>query len=205
VYIRFLKAKPVKNWIQKRKTMKRYDITAEMYDARYSEEQKAKYKVAMEGLHVSSRSLILDVGCGTGLFFIYVAEKAKLVIGLDISSKLLAESKKRAKNICNVHLVRGDADYLPFREHSFSIVSAFTLLQNMPNPLITLTEIKRTAKPNGFFVITGLKKVFSLTTFAQLMKIAGLSLLSLRDDDFLKCYVAFGSLKIGKSATQHAH
>ena len=106
-------------WDQKRKIIRRYDLTAQMYDARYGEEQEAKYKVAMEGLNVSSRSLILDVGCGTGLFFTHVAEKANMVVGVDISSKLLAKAKERARNFCNVHLVRGDADHLPFKEHSF--------------------------------------------------------------------------------------
>jgi len=181
-------------WDQKRRIIRRYDLTAQMYDVRYGEEQEAKYKVAMEGLHVSSSSLILDVGCGTGLFFTFVAEKAKVVVGLDISSKLLVKAKERARNLCNVHLVRGDADHLPFKNHSFTVVSAFTLLQNMPKPLITLKEIKSSAKPNGFVVVTGLKKAFSLNTFAQLIKKAGLSLISVRDDDFLKCYVAFVSL-----------
>ena len=193
MYIRFLKAQPLNKWNQKRKIIRRYDLTAQMYDARYGEEQEAKYKVAMEGLHVSSRSLILDVGCGTGLFFTHVAEKAKMVVGVDISSKLLAKAKERARNFRNVHLVRGDADHLPFKKHSFTAASAFTLLQNVPKPLITLKEIKRTVKPNGLVVVTGLKKAFSLTAFAQLLKNAGLSLNSIRDDDFLKCYVAFGS------------
>jgi ubiquinone/menaquinone biosynthesis C-methylase UbiE len=180
-------------WDQKRRIIRRYDLTAQIYDARYGEEQEAKYKVAMEILHASS-GLILDVGCGTGLFFTHVAEKAKMVVGVDISSKLLAKAKERSRNLCNVHLIRGDADHLPFKPNSFSVVSAFTLLQNTPNPLITLKEIKRTAMSNGFVVVTGLKKAFSLTTFTQLIRKAGLSLISIRDDDFLKCYVAFGSL-----------
>jgi ubiquinone/menaquinone biosynthesis C-methylase UbiE len=194
LYIRFLKAQPLNKWDRKRRMIRRYDLTAQMYDARYGEEQEAKYKVAMESLHVSSRSLILDVGCGTGLFFTYVAQKTETVVGLDVSSKLLAKAKERARNLCNVHLIRGDADHLPFKPHSFSVVSAFTLLQNMPNPLITLKEIKGAAKPHGFVVVTGLKKAFSLTSFTRLLKKAGLSQFSVRDDDFLKCYVAFGSL-----------
>jgi len=44
-----------------------------------------------------------------------------------------------------------------------------------------------------------------LTIFVQLLKNTGLSLISVRDDDFLKCYIAFSSQKIGKSAIEHAH
>jgi ubiquinone/menaquinone biosynthesis C-methylase UbiE len=188
-------------WDQKRRIIRRYDLTAQMYDERYSEEQEAKYKVAMEGLNVSNSSLILDVGCGTGLFFPFAAEKAKVVVGLDISSKLLVKAKDRARNLGNVHLVRGDADHLPFKDHSFSVVSAFTLLQNTPKPLITLKEIKRTAKPNGSIIVTGLRKAFSLKAFSQLIRKAGMFTIFVRADNFLKCYVAFVSLKIGKSAT----
>ena len=187
-------------WDQKRKIIRRYDLTAQMYDARYKEEQEAKYKLAVESLRVNSR-FILDVGCGTGLFFTYIAAKAKIVVGLDISSELLAKAKQRARNLCNVHLVRGDADHLPFRSYSFNVVSAFTVLQNMPNPLITLKEIKRAAKPNGSIIVTGLKKAFSLKAFSQLIRKAGMSTIVVRADNFLKCYVAFVSLKIGKSAT----
>ncbi len=194
MYIRFLKAQRLNKWNQKRKIIRRYDLTAQMYDARYGEEQEAKYKVAIEGLHASSKGLFLDVGCGTGLFFTYVAEKTKVVVGIDISSKLLIKAKERARNLYNIHLVRGDADHLPFKPHSFNVVSAFTLLQNMPKPLVTLKEIKNAAKSNGFIVVTGLKKAFSLTSFKQLLTKAGLSLISIRDDCFLKCYVAFGSL-----------
>ena len=176
-----------------------------MYDVRYEEEQEAKYKVAIEGLHVEGRSLILDVGCGTGLFFGYIVKETNVVVGLDISSKLLAEAKQRTRKFSNVHLVRGDADHLPFKNHFFGIVTAFTLLQNMPKPLITLKEIKDAAKPNGFIVVTGLKKIFSPYGFTQLIKKADLSLISIRDDGFLKCYVAFCSPKIGKSAAQHVH
>jgi ubiquinone/menaquinone biosynthesis C-methylase UbiE len=154
---------------------------------------------------VSSHSIILDVGCGTGLFFTCIAEKAKMVVGIDVSSRLLAKAKQRARNICNVHLVRGDVDHLPFKTYSFNIVSAFTVLQNMPKPLITLTEIKRTTKPKGSIVVTGLKKTFSLNTFSRLIKKADLSLSSIRDGDFLRCYLAFCSPKIGKSAIQHTH
>ena len=190
MYIRFLKAQPVNKWDQKRKIIRRYDLTAQLYDMRYAEEQEIKYKTALERLNVARNSKVLDVGCGTGLLFSHVAAEAQTVVGVDISSRLLLQAKERARDFRNVHLVQADADYLPFTDNHFSIVFAFTVLQNMPKPLETLKEIKRNAKRDASIVVTGLKKAFSLEAFRELLQNAGLQVVSLKDDDVLKCYVA---------------
>ena len=175
-------------WQQKRRVIQRYDITAEMYDARYAEEQEAKYKAALAELNVTGA--VLDVGCGSGLLFSHVAAQAEVVVGVDVSGKLLLNAKERAKSFRNAHVVQADADHLPFRSECFAVVFAFTVLQNMPKPTETLTELKRTAKCNGAIVVSGLKKAFSLEAFGALLQQAGLRVVSIKDDALLKCYVA---------------
>ena len=168
--------------------MRRYDATAQMYDVRYSEEQEAKYKAALTGLNVAGA--VLDVGCGTGLLFSHVAAQAEAVVGVDVSGKLLLQAKERAKSFRNAYVVQADADHLPFRNDYFAVVFAFTVLQNMPKPAETLLELKRAAKRNGAIVVTGLKKAFPLGSFEALLQQAGLSVVSIKDDAALKCYVA---------------
>jgi ubiquinone/menaquinone biosynthesis C-methylase UbiE len=180
----------VNEWSQKRKVMRRYDLTAQLYEMRYAEEQEAKYKAALENLNIAYDSLVLDAGCGVGLLFSHVAAEAGAVAGVDISKKLLLQAKVRAKNFRNVHLVQADADHLPFRNGSFNVVFAFTVLQNMPKPLKTLNEIKRTSKHDASIAVTGLKKAFPKDAFKELLQNAGLSVVSLKDEDALKCYVA---------------
>ena len=170
--------------------MRRYDLTAQLYEMRYAEEQEAKYKAALENMNIAYDSLVLDVGCGVGLLFSHVTAKAQVIVGVDVSKKLLLQAKVRAKNFRNVHLVQADADHLPFRNGYFNVVFAFTVLQNMPKPSDTLTEIKRTAKHDASIVVTGLKKTFSIDAFRELLQNAGLSVVSLKDEDALKCYVA---------------
>jgi ubiquinone/menaquinone biosynthesis C-methylase UbiE len=190
VYIRFLKVQPVNKWNQKRKTMQRYDLTAEMYDVRYAEEQAVKYHAALKHLNITRHSSVLDVGCGTGLLFSHVAAEAQTVVGVDISGKLLLQAKERTRDCCTVHLVQADADHLPFKDNHFNVVFAFTVLQNMPKPLETLSEIKRNAKRDASIAVSGLKKAFSLEAFRELLQNAGLQLVFLEDADVLKCYVA---------------
>ncbi|MEM2589272.1 MAG: class I SAM-dependent methyltransferase [Candidatus Bathyarchaeia archaeon] len=164
---------------------------ARSYDELYADEQKAKIETALEKVRIDSDSLVLDSGCGTGLLFGYLAEKAKAIVGLDISKSVLEEAKKRTKKFGNVYLVLADADYAPFRDCFFSHVFAVTLLQNMPDPQRTLAELKRVARKNAFLVVTGLKKKFSLAFFEFLLRKFNLKVIEIRNEsDALKCYVA---------------
>jgi ubiquinone/menaquinone biosynthesis C-methylase UbiE len=188
-YIRFLKDEPVNRWDQKRRVMRRYDVTAPSYDVQYGEEQEAKYRKALEHAKLAG-GVVLDVGCGTGLLFSHVAHEAQIVVGVDISRGLLLHAKEASKKFRNIHLVRADADHLPFRNAFFSVVFAFTVLQNMPKPMETLEAIRQTAKSDAVIVVTGLKKTFSAEAFTRLLERAGLRVVSMDADDVLKCYVA---------------
>jgi ubiquinone/menaquinone biosynthesis C-methylase UbiE len=180
----------VNNCNKKRKVMRRYDLTARMYEERYAEEQAAKYQAALKHLSIKRNSIVLDVGCGTGLFIPYIAPEAETVVGVDISRRLLLQAKEHIRPLCNVQLVQADADHLPFRTACFTEVFGFTVLQNMPNPLETLLEIERNAKRGAPIVVTGLKKAFSLEDFKALLQKAGLQVVHIEDADAVKCHVA---------------
>jgi ubiquinone/menaquinone biosynthesis C-methylase UbiE len=160
-----------------------------MYEERYAEEQRAKYAVAMENVNVGG-GVVLDVGCGTGLFFSQVAARVSMVVGVDFSRKLLFKAKDEAKKLSNIFVLQADADHLPFREGFFDAVFAFTVLQNMPKPSETLGELKRVAKPGGSVVVTGLKKAFPLDKFMDVLEGTSLRVASFVDIEDLKCYVA---------------
>ena len=85
--------------------MRHYNHSAKVYDTQYSQEQNSKIKTTLESLQLKKQSLILDAGCGTGLFFPYIAETAKLIVGTDISAGILREAKKKAKQYLNVCLL----------------------------------------------------------------------------------------------------
>jgi ubiquinone/menaquinone biosynthesis C-methylase UbiE len=176
-------------WNQKRSVMRRYNLTAHIYDMQYAEEQDAKIRAAIEADIIDENTIALDAGCGTGLFFDYIAYKVRTIVGLDVSKKMLSEAKRHTDNFRNVNLILADADNMPLKERVFRNVFAFTLLQNMPNPAKTLSEIKRVAEKNAVIVVTGMKKAFTLKRFEKLLRNAGLKLVSLKHEN-LKCYVA---------------
>jgi ubiquinone/menaquinone biosynthesis C-methylase UbiE len=167
-----------------------------MYDARYAEEQEAKYHAALAD--TKPTGLVLDLGCGTGLLFSHVSLESENVVGIDISKKLLLQARERAKKLRNVDVIQADADHLPFENDCFDAVFAFTVLQNMPKPLETLMEIRRTARDYAVVTVTGLKKTFSTKALEKLLRHAGLHVVSVKDEKKLKCYVA-SSIKQGSN------
>lgn len=184
----------MRGWDEKYGAIDYYDYIAPFYNQIYNEEQKAKIDVALRHVNSVKESVILDAGCGTGFLFKYLSEKSKLLVGLDTSPGILKEAKKLAKSFPNVDLIRADADFMPFPKGIFDVVFALTLLQNMPNHLWTLNELKRVGKATSTFVITAFKKYrtyrhFVQTTFVALLDTAGFKVSVIENNEKLKDYI----------------
>ena len=169
--------------------MRRYNLTANMYDARYRDEQQAKYKAALKELSLNPNCTILDVGCGSGLLLETIAWHIKTIVGIDISKELLLLAKKQAQKHDNINLVLADADYLPFKADFFDTLFAFTILQNMPNPVATLKELQFPACADACFIVTGLKAAVSAEKLDRILKKSNLRVLSIQEDEALRCRV----------------
>jgi len=170
--------------------MLRYDAAAEIYDLRYEEEQVAKYAAAIDGLGEKRFERVLDAGCGTGLLFDHIVKRVESIVGIDTSRKSLLRAKMRAASCPTINLVLADADWMPFRARVFNCTFAVTILQNMPNPVLTLSEIIRVSRDEAVIIATGLKKIFTKEAFAWLLQKAGMNIMALKDEEGLKCYVA---------------
>jgi ubiquinone/menaquinone biosynthesis C-methylase UbiE len=184
-----LKEKPV-TWKEKQQIMQRYNATASGYDELHGEEQQAKYLKALENLHLGGGDAVLDVGCGSGLFFQNVADKSGLVVGVDLSLELLKKANAQAKKSQNTFVVQADADHLPFADDVFDAVFSFTVLQNMPKPPKSLIEWKRIVKHGGLMVVSGLKKAFGLTGFMDVLEASGMQVTGFLNEPNLQCYIA---------------
>lgn len=121
-----------------------YDKTADIYNSRYSEVQKEKYRQALAGIKLSGR--ILDLGSGTGLLKEFLSID---LVGTDISMKMLIKSTGVR--------VQANAESLPFNSNSFDYVLSFSTLMNVENPELALKEVKRVLTKDGIFICTFLK------------------------------------------------
>ena len=164
-------------WRIKWKVLRHYDRIAKIYNMLYGQEQELKIKEALKNVSLDSSDMVLDVGCGTGLLFNYISGLVDTIVGIDISLESLKVALDFIKKTDNpsIELVRADADFLPFKNEVFDKVFAITLLQNMPNPLLTLHEISRVAKTDSEIIVTGLKKFFSEESFSEILSKSGMN------------------------------
>jgi ubiquinone/menaquinone biosynthesis C-methylase UbiE len=106
-------------------------------------------------LGVLPNGSILDVGCGTGEWLIYLREEKKhqgRLVGLDISPGIMSSGieASRQRRLEIVFIV-GSADRLPFPDHTFDAITAHYMLYHMPDIPKTLREIRRVLRPGGSF------------------------------------------------------
>jgi len=101
---------------------------------------------------------ILDAGTGIGFFLPYLSSIAEEVVGVDkLESVIYTRKMIEKRGIGNVMIDQYDLLSLPYKESSFDVIIAFSVLDRF-NPIefkIVLNSFRRILKPGGF-LITGL-------------------------------------------------
>ncbi|MBC7958848.1 MAG: class I SAM-dependent methyltransferase [Vallitaleaceae bacterium] len=103
---------------------------------------------------------ILDLGCGTGRITFPLHQMGyKNIVGLDISSEMLAEAQRLNHELQGkIEFVLGDATALNYVAKSFDVVLfAYNGLMQIPwleNRKKAFSEICRILKPGGCFIFT---------------------------------------------------
>ena len=152
--------------LNKREVQKSYDeLGGRLYNLRYEEEQSRKYNAAILLTLPKRDDLLLDNGCGTGMFLRRLDSPC---VGLDFTAVVLSDAKQKLK--LNHHLVKGDSEHLPFRKRIFQGIYAITLIQNLPDKESAISEMKRVSKAQSTLFITALKVAFSKEYLAVLLE-----------------------------------
>jgi ubiquinone/menaquinone biosynthesis C-methylase UbiE len=97
---------------------------------------------------------LLDLGCGSGLYFPALVDRADEITGVDISSGMIdaAQELVTVKGYNNVKVKVGTSSSLDFPDESFNSVLAFDVLHHVEDIDQTMKEINRVLKPGGKFV-----------------------------------------------------
>lgn len=127
----------------------RYDGLAEWYEG-FRRELADHELEALRRLLGPGEGRCLDVGCGTGVPTLAVAELGWSVIGVDVSSDLLERARSRGLKV-----VEAPADALPFEEASFDAATSFWTHTDIDRFAVAVTEVARVLKPGASFVYLG--------------------------------------------------
>jgi demethylmenaquinone methyltransferase/2-methoxy-6-polyprenyl-1,4-benzoquinol methylase len=120
-------------------------------------------KKTVRALNLAAGDRVLDLATGTADLAIQVArtEPAVSVVGLDPSAKMLEVGHAkvaRADLGARVELVQGDAQALPFPNHSFASVCIAFGIRNVPDRAQALREMARVTRPGGRIAILELSE-----------------------------------------------
>ncbi len=98
---------------------------------------------------------VLEVGCGSGDFSLYLAGLNARVTSVDSSSRAIATAQEKAKvQRRPVEFLRADAQSLPFDDSRFDLIYSCECLEHIPSPMTAMNEFYRVLKPSGRLIIT---------------------------------------------------
>lgn len=105
-------------------------------------------------------NLLLDVGCGTGIFTSDVLAAGSRVVGMDISKPMISVAAER---FCNEHFspLAGDMSNLPFADNAFDKVYSMTAVEFVSDIEAAVAELERVTKIGGTIVLTTLNRLSS--------------------------------------------
>ena len=96
---------------------------------------------------------LLDIGCGSGLYFPPLAGAADRIVGIDFSPEMIKAANRlvEEKELDNIELFVGSAEELPFPDGSFDGVLGIDVLHHIPDLHKAMTEVRRVLRPGGRF------------------------------------------------------
>ena len=104
----------------------------------------------------SKNTVLLDIGCGSGIHLKVFAPRYKLIVGVDYSQPMLnlAKSELQRLELHNWKLIMADAHTLPLPDKQFDCVIAMGLLDYVSSPAVVLSEVSRVLKTGGVVIAT---------------------------------------------------
>ena len=99
----------------------------------------------------------VDLGCGTGIVLERMRGRARQIIGVDGSPRMLELSRRRLAGVEGepegVSLRIGELSHLPLRDCEADFASINMVLHHLSNPENALAEIRRVLRSGGLLVV----------------------------------------------------
>ena len=147
------------NFKSKKETVAFFDMFAQTYPYTFQSLKNPRvYKYIEKKVQQVTRrhslrgKLILDVGCGTGVFSLIFSNLGGVVVGFDLSSRMihLANlSSKMSEVREHPNFLVADVDSLPFRDDLFDLAFANDFMHHLEDMETAIEMIARTVHPGG--------------------------------------------------------
>lgn len=120
--------------------------------------KKFEVELILDLLQPKPGEVILDAGCGTGVFTLDILSNGSHVVGLDISRPMLTRAGKKLKGF-PFERVLANMSNLPFPENTFDKVVSVTAIEFIQNAKGAVKELFRVTKRRGRIVLATLNRL----------------------------------------------
>lgn len=95
----------------------------------------------------------IDIGCGTGRFTKYLADRLGFMEAIDPSEAIFAADKLLGAGVSNVRLSKASTDNIPFDDETFDFGMSVGVLHHIPNTQKALNDCVKKIKIGGHFYV----------------------------------------------------
>jgi ubiquinone/menaquinone biosynthesis C-methylase UbiE len=103
------------------------------------------WEPVLEALQLTSDDLLLDVGCGGGVFLRRALQTGCRAVGLDHSRDMVRLARQTTRG--DARIVHGSAEGLPFEDGEFTAISCLVAFFFFPDAVAVLREFRRVLDP----------------------------------------------------------
>ena len=137
------------------KAEKFWDRSADYYD---NEEKKDEFTflkfIEKAKKYLKASDIVLDFGCGTGLVCNEIADDAKMIYAIDISSKMIDIAKDKASQgrIQNINYIYTTIFDDRFKSDSFDAILILNVLHLLDDSQEVIKRLSELLKPEGHII-----------------------------------------------------
>jgi ubiquinone/menaquinone biosynthesis C-methylase UbiE len=108
-----------------------------------------------EGFRITPDDIVLDVGCGEGVYAATCARMGAQIIAVDVNPESVAETARRVAEVGSgaCKTIVSDCNPLPLDDGSVTKVIALEVLEYADDPLAMLQELKRVGQPGARYLL----------------------------------------------------
>ena len=121
------------------------------YDATFARASAPFTDALLDAAGVADGMQVLDLCCGTGVVTGATARREAVPTGVDFSPAMLAEARRTSPPL---RFDEGDAEALPYPDHSFDAVVSNFGVHHVPRPDKAIAEALRVLRPGGRVAFT---------------------------------------------------
>lgn len=138
------------------KSSRFWDKRSKVFDEQVLSKYENAYKKTIKRSipFLNAEDTMLEIGCGTGIATITLADYVKRITAIDISEEMMLQAAEKAKENGkeNITFQQKDLMELCAEPESYDVVAAYNVLLYMKNQDKVLEKIYEILKPGGIFL-----------------------------------------------------